>query len=339
MERGHGPGCRRRIRRQHFSTQRLRRRPGLWLVRSGRRRHLVRRTRSRPSLAATVGGGRLRLRSLRLRRIGLRIPASAMSGLRGIPGDGHRIAAAVGPIFGGFGWGWAPGAACGGLGWGFFGGGQPVNIGAAPVGYRPIRVPVSGPHPIRPVLPVRTFQPTGPSRPVQYTQRQIAGKTVAAITPGRNSFVPSGGTAGSSLRRDFPVDSSTHAPVLGLASTTPAAVHTARGLRPASAVPASPAQPPAAAQGSYGGPSRVEPTVRPEPSSPAVVQRPTPPPAPVQRSTPPPAPVQRYSPPPSPPHPTYTPPPPSRPTYSPPPPPPASHPSYSPPPASSGRPR
>jgi hypothetical protein len=243
--------------------------------------------------------------------------------------------------FGGFGWGWAPGAACGGLGWGFFGGGQPVNIGAAPVGYRPIRVPVSGPHPIHPVLPVRTFQPTGPSRPVQYTQRQIAGKTAVAITPNHNSFVPSGGTAGSSLRRDFPVDSTTHAPVLGLASTTPAAVHTTRGLRPASAVPsaaASPAQPPAPAQGSYGGPSRPEPTARPEPSSPAV-QRPTPAPAPVQRATPPPAPVQRYSPPPSPPHPTYTPPPPSRPTYTPPPPPPASHPTYSPPPAPSGRPK
>jgi hypothetical protein len=135
--------------------------------------------------------------------------------------------------FGGFGWGWMPGASCGGFGWGFFGGGRPVNIGLVPVGYRPIRVPAPGPHPIRPVLPVRTYQPVNTPQSVHYVQRQIAGKTVTPIAPSRGSFNPSDRTAGSSLRRDFPVDSATHTPVLGLASTTPAAVHTTRGLRPA----------------------------------------------------------------------------------------------------------
>jgi hypothetical protein len=242
-------------------------------------------------------------------------------------------------FFGGFGWGWAPGAGCGGLGWGFYGGGQFVNIGAAPVGYRPIRVPFgpTGPHPIRPVLPVHTYQPTSPSRPVQYGQRQVAGKTAVAITPVGNS-VNSGAAGSSSLRRDFPVDAKSHAPVLGLASTSPTAVHTTGGLRPAGEqptmqTPSTRVYPAAAARPStetpaYSGQSRPEPA-RSQTSSPPV-QRPTQQTAPAQRYTqaPPPAPAPS--------HPTYSPPPGSRPTYSPPPPPPpppASHPTYSPPPA------
>jgi hypothetical protein len=241
-------------------------------------------------------------------------------------------------FFGGFGWGWAPGAGCGGFGWGFFGGGLPVNIGSVPVGYRPVRVPVAGPHPLRPVLPVHTYQPPAAPLSVRYGPRQIAGKAAVAITPNRGSSNPSGGTAGSSLRRDFPVDSTTHAPVLGLASTTPAAVHTTRGLRPAavSPVPAAPGQPAGAAQGSYGSRSPSQPAVRPEPYS-APVQRAAPTPAPMQRPTPPTAPAPRYVAPPAPAHPNYAPSP-SRPTYSPPPPPP--HPSNSPPPAApAGRPK
>jgi hypothetical protein len=264
-------------------------------------------------------------------------------------------------FFGGFGWGWAPGAGCGGLGWGFYGGGQVVNIGGAvPVGYRPIRVPIgpTGPHPIRPVLPVHTYRPIAPSRPIQYGQRQVAGKTAIAITPARNSY-DSGPTAGSSLHRDFPVDSRSHAPVLGLASTSSTAVHANHSLqseqptgpRPTTVYPSA-AERPTNVISPYNGQSQQgsgqnrpnNGQLRPDngqarPPEPPRSQTPSPQPAP--RPTQQPAPAQRYTPPPTqapaPSHPTYSPPPPqSRPTYSPPPSPPPSHPSYSPPPASSG---
>lgn len=269
-------------------------------------------------------------------------------------------------FFGGFGWGWAPGVGCGGLGWGFYGGGQVVNIGIAPSGYRPIRVPIRpiGPHPIHPVLPVRAYHQGGePSRPIQYGQRQIAGKTAVAITPARNTF-NSGPNAGSSLHRDFPVDSKSHAPVLGLASTSPTAVHESQGSRrqqpvahPTTAYPSSerPAVSPSGTPAYTGQPQPSNGQARPnngqyrpdngslrpdparsQPASPST-PKPTEQAAPGQRSTPAPS-HPTYSPPPSPPpsHPTYTPPPsppPSHPTYTPPPSPPASHPSYSPPPS------
>ena len=240
-------------------------------------------------------------------------------------------------FFGGFGWGWAPGLGCGGLGWGFYGGGQVVNIGLIPVGYRPIRVPVTGPHPIRPILPVHTYQPIAPARPIVYGQRQLAGKTAVAIAPVGNGY--NGPTAGSSLHRDFPVDSKSHAPVLGLASTSSTTVYTTRGSSTVQ---------PRVARPTTGYPSNAE---RPVTGTPAYVQsrpdngQPRPEPArsqtpspPVQRPTQQNAPAQRYAPPasssPAPSHPTYSPPPASRPTYSPPPPPPPqSHPTYSPPPS------
>lgn len=215
-----------------------------------------------------------------------------------------------------FGWGWAPGLTCGGLGWGFLGGGVPVNIGLVPVGYRPIRVPIVGPHPLRPVLPVHTYQPVAPAQPVAVAaERQIDGKTVVAIKPVGNSFSSAGAVGGTSLGRDFPVDSKTHAPVLGLASTRPAAVHTTEGLPapgPASTMPARAVQP------AYDRQSRPEPSARTQPASP-----------PAQRPAQQTAPVHRYYSPPS--RPAYTP----RP-YSPPPP--AFHPAP-PPPAPAARPR
>jgi hypothetical protein len=124
--------------------------------------------------------------------------------------------------FNGFGWGWAPGAGCGGLGWGFAGGGAPVNIVLVPVGYRPIHVPVIHPGPVRPIVPVHPLAvqaliPPGP--------RHISGVVVSRIEPIGDGSVPGGTIAGSSLRRDFPVDSTTHSPVLGLAGTAPAVVH------------------------------------------------------------------------------------------------------------------
>ena len=240
-------------------------------------------------------------------------------------------------FFGGFGWGWAPGAGCGGLGWGFYGGGQVVNIGLVPVGYRPIRVPITGPHPIRPVLPVRTYQPGAP-RPIQYGQRQFAGRIVVPITPIRNSF-DAGTSGGSSLRRDFPVDSKSHAPVLGLASTSPSAVHANRGLHPEQPTVASPgtvypgtAERPASGTPSYTGQPRPD-----NGQARGLAARPQQPTPPADKPTQQSAPVQRYSPPPTPApapaHPTYSPPPAAHPTYSPPPSQAPSHPSYSPPPS------
>jgi len=140
--------------------------------------------------------------------------------------------------FNSFGWGWAPGAGCGGFGWGFIGGGHPVNIGLFPRGYRPIRVPIAGQGPVRPLLPVRATTAVQPAQPVQRSvastvvqagPRRIGGVTVEPIEPVGSGFTARSGTVGSSLRRDFPIDSSTHLPVAGLTSTQPAVVHSASG--------------------------------------------------------------------------------------------------------------
>ena len=129
--------------------------------------------------------------------------------------------------YNGFGWGWAPGSGCGGYGWGFVGVGRPVNIVIGPSGYRPIRVPGGGGgrSPARPVLPVRgTHAPQPPQRrftPVERGPRQIAGTTATPIRRVHGGVpVTNGSAAGSTLRRDFPIDSSTKAPVMGNASTT-----------------------------------------------------------------------------------------------------------------------
>ena len=198
-------------------------------------------------------------------------------------------------FFGGFGWGWAPGTACGGLGWGFYGGGRPVNIGAVPVGYRPIRVPVAVPHPVHPVLPVHTYAYSGSSRPVQYGQREIAGKTAMAIAPVGNSV--NSGSTGSPCSRDFPVDSKSHAPVLGLASTSSTAGHATRG----SSTEQQTVQRPGAAE---SRPWRLLLLRQPSPvpaRSQTLTQQPAPRPA--QQA----APAQRYTQP-APSHPTYSPP-------------------------------
>lgn len=135
--------------------------------------------------------------------------------------------------FSGFGWGWAPGAGCGGLGWGFGGGGRPVNIVVGPTGYRPIRIPVSGtPHP-RPIMPIRTTTPWTRSEPTGTVRgpRQIAGVTANPVRREERGPEPGSGAPRSSLNRDFPIDRSNKAPVLGLASTSPTAVHTTSGAR------------------------------------------------------------------------------------------------------------
>jgi len=286
-----------------------------------------------------------------------------------------------------FGWGWAPGSGCGGRGWGFAGGGRPVNIILGPTGYRPIRVPVGdGPRRIQPTLPVQvqawhrqessSGDRTDPRRRGDRNEtrqgedrtdtRRIAGVPVTPIKPVDRGPIGDGNHASSSLRRDFPIDSATRAPLLGLASTSPVVVRTTSGLRPAPARPDNPEVPaerrqqspytpdgvrsyPAAGQyrdrnaqdrtapatrpglPSSQGQRQVQPNIPIDPGS----SRPAPqPPASGQQPTHP-----TYALPPPPAHTTYAPPPPqapppvSHPVYSPPPPPPpASHPTYSPPP-------
>jgi hypothetical protein len=235
-----------------------------------------------------------------------------------------------------FGWGWAPGAGCGGFGWGFAGGGFLVNVGLVPRGYRPIRVPVAVPHPARPILPVQTYIP--PARPLaskvaEPVARQIGGVTAVQIRPTANSYVPAGGAVGASLRRDFPVDSATHTPALGLASTRPAVVHTPSGWQAPAATPAgrpAAAGRPSTAPQTYGQPTPAytgqarpapasprAPTALGAPYAPAAPRAPSASQAPRAPQTS--APVQRSSPP----RPAYTPPPPSPPAHSTPAPPPA----------------
>jgi hypothetical protein len=275
-------------------------------------------------------------------------------------------------FFTGFGWGWAPGAGCGGFGWGFWGGGRVVNIGRAPNGYLPIHVPVRhGPE--KPLLPVHhdrgtAFAGAGNHRTGDHGPRQIGGVTATPIAPVFRGASPGGTAIGASLHRDFPVDSRTRTPVLGVAGTRPADIHPNSGARPNGARPQPPAASvwPSTSGAARTGQSRPgASSARPDPSSPQF-QRPNPN-VPTPRSAPPssaspahptytppsqPAPHPTYTPPPSrstehpnytpppsqaAPHPTYTPPP-SRPaehpTYTPPPSQPAPHPSYSPPPPS-----
>jgi hypothetical protein len=181
----------------------------------------------------------------------------------------------------GFGWGWAPGAGCGGMGWSFAGGGLPVNIGIGPNGYRPIRVPVGGPHPIKPILPVRAV--IAPQHIASTTDpsgaRPIAGYMANPIKPIGSGFVSQGEAAGSALQRDFPVDKATKAPVLGLASTRPAIIHT-RSTAGQPAVTHSPYMGQSHPPGSSTQYSPQSPISRQAPSAPAPRYAPPPPPAP-----------------------------------------------------------
>jgi hypothetical protein len=139
--------------------------------------------------------------------------------------------------YNGFGWGWAPGSGCGGFGWGFPAGGRPVNIVQYPSGYWPVKVPVGNHSPAHTILPVRMLsshpRSTAPEH-VDRQPRQIAGVTLAPIEPVRRAPTTLGAPAGSSLRRDYPVDSKTRTPVMGLAGTRPVTVHTEPAQYPTS---------------------------------------------------------------------------------------------------------
>ncbi len=214
--------------------------------------------------------------------------------------------------FNSFGWGWSPNGGCGGFGWGFGHGGRPINIGLYPGGYRPIHPPLPGHGPERPWVPVRSGSALlVASHPVDRGPRQISGVTVAPIKSAHRDSASGDFAVGSSLRRDYPVDSATRAPVYGLASTRPAIVYSAPGSQPATdrqgrlAVPSATArQFPAQINPAYTGQSHPGAVTRGIPTS--QVQRPSPQNGAGERGTS------------SPSHPNYTPQVP-HPTYSPPP--------------------
>jgi hypothetical protein len=117
----------------------------------------------------------------------------------------------------GFGWGWYPTAGCGVPGWGFHHGGvYVINIVHPPFGYHPIPLPGHSPYGgVHPILPVRPGRPPHvPIHPIQ-EPRMIAGDIVAPRAP-TGSFVTRGGPpSDAALHRDYPVDHTTHQPVMG----------------------------------------------------------------------------------------------------------------------------
>ncbi len=157
-----------------------------------------------------------------------------------------------------FGWGWSPNAACSGFGFAGYGGygyggygtggynGGYVNIVRPPLHYAGQRLPVMEPSGVHPIIHVHGMTagptpgiPTGttpggsigfraavpaPSphpSPIQLPgSRHIAGIVAIPLTSVGQAYTPRGGSAiGASLRRDFPVDRTTHTAVLGLQPT------------------------------------------------------------------------------------------------------------------------
>jgi len=134
----------------------------------------------------------------------------------------------------GFGWGWLPGNGCGfgaGFGYGYGGGGYSINIVRPPRGYRFQPIPVHSPghvHPIRVGRPIANPIQMRPDR----RPRTIAGRVVQPVRPVRTDGLPRGArTGGASLRRDFPVDRTSHRPVLGNVVGGREGVNPASGVR------------------------------------------------------------------------------------------------------------
>lgn len=100
-----------------------------------------------------------------------------------------------------------------------------------------MKVPIGNHSPAHAILPVRmlSFHPrsTAPGH-VDRQPRQIAGVTVAPIAPVRRAPNTLGAPAGSSLRRDYPVDSNTRTPVMGLAGSRPVTIHAEPAQSPTS---------------------------------------------------------------------------------------------------------
>ncbi|HEY6374263.1 MAG TPA: DUF6600 domain-containing protein [Edaphobacter sp.] len=246
--------------------------------------------------------------------------------------------------WGGFGWGWMPGANCGFGGWGFGNTVYVINIVRPPLGYHPHPLPVRGPGGVHPIVPVHVGH--FPSAPVQVARgpHTIEGRTVEPLRPIGNAYTSRGGSAvGASLMRDFPVDRTSHQPVMGNTAITHGTVqgtmpgrsapgwHSGAYRSNVPSVPATPGQPgrPASASGPVAHPSQGQ--VEQSHPAPRTFQ----PMAPRSMERQPPMP-RTVAPPPAATHPVYTPPPPSapHPVYTAPPPA-ASHPSYTPHPAPS----
>jgi hypothetical protein len=124
----------------------------------------------------------------------------------------------------GFGWGWSPNSFCGVYGFAGYGYGYGLNFGTLPGGYRRPHRPIPGPGPIHPIL--RGHGGPVPVAPVHRLggDRMIAGNTVQPLPPVGSGFAQRGGSSlGAALRRDYPVDAKTHAPVMGLVAATPGA--------------------------------------------------------------------------------------------------------------------
>lgn len=139
----------------------------------------------------------------------------------------------------GFGWGWQSiGCNTWGGGWGGYGGVY-VRINRPPVGYRgPVR-PFPGPrgpgHAIPPhkVIPITTGRPAQPVRLANHEGRPAVfnHKTVQPLQR-RPGYTTRGGSAvGSGLKRDYPVDTHTSQPVMGVSPSQPAVVQPGSGWR------------------------------------------------------------------------------------------------------------
>jgi FecR protein len=238
--------------------------------------------------------------------------------------------------WGGFGWGWSPGPSCGVYGFG--GLGFRLNLHRIPRIYHGPRRPPAGLLPAHPLIPVHGGQAPASNAPHVSGVHTIAGTEVRPLPPLGGAHPQNSTFAlGAALQRDFPIDRTTHQPIVGMVAShaMPVGAFT-NGAQAAWRPAASPAS--GSGSGPGGGlraqaprPAYVPPSspmqrapgapatgFRPQPSMPSRVE-------PVEPRYTPPS-VPRYSPPPA--VPRYSPPP-EAPRYSapPPPPPPAARPS------------
>ncbi len=124
-----------------------------------------------------------------------------------------------------FGWGWSPNAGCGLAGFSGYGGygygggyGGYVNIVLPPRRGFPVHRPPGGSLPgVHPIIRVHTDTPA-PGEGFRSGQRQINGVVAVPVRRIGQTYTPRGGSAlGASLGRDYPIDRTTHHPVLGVA--------------------------------------------------------------------------------------------------------------------------
>ncbi len=120
-----------------------------------------------------------------------------------------------------FGWGWTPNYACAGFGFGggygyggYFGYPGRLNILLPPLHYTGHLPPPrhGGPHPI-----IAVHESSPAVHGVSSAERAIAGVRATPLHVAGSSYTSRGGSAvGSSLRRDYPVDRTTHTAILGV---------------------------------------------------------------------------------------------------------------------------